>query len=125
MVPRRGAEFGVGISNSLISPVLASIRPIWRWRKSVKKTLFFGVRNHVVDIVRAGHALERLPGLEFAGGDIEPVHAGKAVVLGPDLAVDIGALRADHVDLGGVDVLVAFQRPELERGKPLSIARGN
>src|SRR6202035_1199742 len=31
-----------------------------------------------------------------------------------DLAVDTGALRADHVDLGGVDIAFALQRPELE-----------
>src|SRR6267154_6200428 len=73
-----------------------------------------GVRNHVVDIVWARHALERLPGFNFAGRDIEPVNAGKAVVLHPDLAVDVRALRAHHIDLRSVDVFIALQRPELE-----------
>ena len=50
--------------------------------------------------------LERLPGLDLAGGEVEPMDAGKAVVLRPDLAVDVRALRAHHVDLRGVDVLL-------------------
>src|SRR6185437_11112585 len=58
---------------------------------------------------------ERLEGLEFAGPDVEPVDAGKAIVLRPDLAVDAGALRNDHVDLRRVDIFLALERPELER----------
>src|SRR5450759_3781175 len=73
------------------------------------------VRNHVIDIVRLARVLERLPSLDPAGGDIETMNAGKAVVLCPHLAVDMGALRAHHIDLRGVDVLLALQRPEPER----------
>jgi hypothetical protein len=40
---------------------------------------------------------------------------GKAVVLRPDLAVHMRALRAHHVHLGGVDVLLGRQREVLER----------
>ena len=71
-----------------------------------------GVRDHVVDVVRLalGRVLERLPGLDLAGGEVEPMDAGKAVVLRPDLAVDVRALRAHHVDLRGVDVLLGRQR---------------
>src|SRR5260370_5358786 len=72
------------------------------------------VRNYVVNIVRARHALERFPGFGIAGRDVEPVSAGKAIVLRPHLAVDTGALRAGHVDLGGVDVALALQRPEFK-----------
>ncbi len=57
---------------------------------------------------------ERLPGFDLAGGEIEPMDAGEAVVLRPDLAVDVRALRAHHVDLGGVDVLLLRQRPVRE-----------
>ena len=76
----------------------------------------FGVRDDVIDIVRfaLGRVLERLPRFDFAGGDIETVHAGKAVVLRPDLAVDMRTLRAHHVDLRGIDVLLGRQRPELK-----------
>src|SRR5438309_9462037 len=61
-----------------------------------------------------GGALERLPGLDLAAGDVEAVHTGKAVILGPDLAVDIRSLRAHHIDLRGVDIALGRQRPELE-----------
>src|SRR6202007_147480 len=73
-----------------------------------------GVGNDVVDIMQLalGSALERLPGLDLAGRDVEAVHAGKAVVLGPDLAVDVRSLRAHHVDLRGVDIAFGRQRPE-------------
>src|SRR6266566_6154847 len=61
-----------------------------------------------------GGALERLPGLDLAAGDVEAVHTGKAVILGPDLAVDVRSLRAHHIDLRGVDIALGRQRPELE-----------
>ena len=75
------------------------------------------VRDDVVDVVRLAlrRVLERLPGLDLAGGELEPVHAGKAVVLRPHLAVDVRRLRAHHVDLRRVDVDLGRQRPELER----------
>ena len=71
------------------------------------------VRDHVVDVVRLalGRALERLPSLDLSRGDIEPVHAGEAVVLRPHLAVHVRSLRAHHVDLRGVDVLLGRQLP--------------
>src|SRR5260370_14865946 len=73
-----------------------------------------GIRDHVVNIMRTRHALERFPGFDLAGRDVEPMNPGNAVVLRPDLAIDVGALRTDHVDLRGVDILVALQRPEPE-----------
>ena len=73
-----------------------------------------GVWDHVVDVVRLLGVLERLPGFDLAAGEIEPMDAGEAVVLRPDLAVDVRALRAHHVDLGGVDVLLLGELPVLE-----------
>ena len=46
------------------------------------------IRDHVVDVVPDRRVLERLPGLPLAGLEIDAVHAGKAVVLRPHLAVD-------------------------------------
>src|SRR5215467_11650120 len=79
------------------------------------------VGDHVVDVVRLalGRALEGLPGLDLAGGDVEAVHAGEAVVLRPYLAVDVRVLRAHHVDLRRVDVLLGR---ELPGGELLSLA---
>src|SRR5205809_4991167 len=41
--------------------------------------------------------LEGFPGLDLAGLQVEAVHAGEAVVLRPNLAVDVRRLRAHHV----------------------------
>ena len=42
IMPRRGAvtRAAAGISKSFTSPVFASMRPMWRWRKSVNQALF-------------------------------------------------------------------------------------
>src|SRR5207237_3819169 len=70
----------------------------------------------VVDVVRLALrcVLERLPGLDLAARDIEPMHAGEAVVLRPYLAVDVRRLRTHHVHLRRVDVLLRRQLPDAE-----------
>ena len=112
--PRRGAEFGVGVSYRSISSGLGVDTADVALAEIGEVDVVLGVRDDVVDIVRARHALERFKGLEFPAGDVEPVDAGKTVVLRPDLAVDAGALRTDHIDLCRVDIFLALQRPELE-----------
>src|SRR5262249_43158541 len=52
--------------------------------------------------------------LELARGQIEAMHAGEAVVLRPDLAVNAGIQWARHVDLRVVLVDLERQVPRLE-----------
>src|SRR5207244_5894557 len=56
-------------------------------------------------------ALEGLPGLDLAAREVQAMHAGEAVVLRPYLAVDVRGLRAHHVHLRRVDVLLRRQLP--------------
>ena len=71
------------------------------------------IRNHVVDV--RPRNLVRLEHVEGAGGDVEPQHRVRAGVLQPDLAVHVGAIRADLVDLDVRSVSIRRQAPGLKR----------
>ena len=71
-------------------------------------------------------------GSNVPGRQIHPENHGVAVVLEPDLPVDRGSLRVDHVDLRRIVVPLRWQRPGpeflrlgVELRDPALIHRGN